>query len=202
MKVRLTATGTRPLLVHNVRLASPLNPFAKELKRLNGKRVKTDEDRLEVARIEFTGSLYHDGAKTPTDVGPGEIGPYVPGPNVFRSLIGGGRLTKSGKKVERGVLVDELEIPLIYRGPRDVEGLWGDGESEFVDMRTVVVQRNKVDRCRPIFREWKFEVDLTLDPSAIDFDEFVDVARNAGALEGIGDYRLMYGRYSVEVEQL
>ncbi len=192
MKVRMTATGTRPLLIHNVRLASPLNAYAKRLKALNGKRNKTDEDRLEVARVEFEGSLYHND----------EIGPYIPGPNVFRSLIGGGRLTKAGKRIERGVLLDEVEIPLIYRGPRDVEGLWGGGESDFVDVRTVVVMRSKVDRCRPIFRDWKFEVDLTLDPSAIDLDEFVQVAKNAGAMEGIGDYRLMYGRYSVEIEQL
>jgi hypothetical protein len=192
VKVRMTATGTRPLLIHNVRLASPLNAYAKRLKALNGKRNKTDEDRLEVARVEFEGSLYHNA----------EIGPYIPGPNVFRSLIGGGRLTKAGKRIERGVLLDEVEIPLIYRGPRDVDGLWGGGESDFVDVRTVVVMRSKVDRCRPIFRDWKFEVDLTLDPSAIDLDEFVQVAKNAGAMEGIGDYRLMYGRYSVEVEQL
>jgi hypothetical protein len=28
------------------------------------------------------------------------------------------------------------------------------------------------------------------------------VARNAGAMEGLGDYRMLYGRFSVEIEQL
>ena len=111
MKVRLTGTGTRPLLVHNVRLASPLNAYAKRLKSLNSKRVKTDEDRLEIARTEWEGSLYHDE----------ELGPYVPGPNLFASLIGGARLLKAGKKVERGVSVTDLYMPLLYRGPRDIE---------------------------------------------------------------------------------
>lgn len=192
MKVRLIATGTRPLIMHNVRLASPLNPFAKKLKALNGKRNKTDDDRMEVARVEFEGGLYHLA----------DIGPYVPAANIFRSLIGGGRLTKAGKRIERGVTVDGVEFPLIYKGPRDVEGLWGDGESEFVDVRTVVVQRNKIDRCRPIFRTWAVEADIILDPTVIDFDEFVAVARNAGAMEGLGDYRMLYGRFGVEIETL
>lgn len=192
MKVRLTATGTRPLLLHNVQLASPLNAYAKRLKAMNSKRVKTDEDRLEIARVEWEGSLYFDP----------EIGPYVPGPNVFRSLINGARITKAGKKVERGVVVTELVFPLIYKGPRDMDGLWGNGESEFIDIRTVKVQQSKVDRCRPIFRSWKFEAELLLDPKIIDLAEFTDVAKNAGELEGIGDYRLMYGRFSTEVEPL
>lgn len=192
MKVRLTAKGTRPMLMHNVQLASPLNRYSKQLKQLNSKRVKTDEDRMAVARVEFEGSLYFDA----------EVGPYVPGPNLLASLVEGGRLTKAGKKIERGVNVDDLVMPLAYSGPRDIDGLWGDGESEFVDIRTVVVQRNKVDRCRPVFREWAFEADILLDPAVIDLDEFREVANNAGAMAGIGDYRRMYGRFSVEIAAL
>lgn len=192
MKVRLTGTGTRPLLVHNVRLASPLNAYAKRLKALNSKRVKTDEDRLEIARVEWEGSLYHDE----------ELGPYIPGPNLFASLIGGARLLKAGKKVERGVSVTDLYMPLLYRGPRDIEEMWGNGESDFVDLRTVVVQRAKVDRCRPIFRDWKFEAEILLDPSVIELEEFTQVCQNAGQFEGLGDYRRMYGRYESEVERL
>jgi hypothetical protein len=192
VKVRLIAKGTRPLLLHNVQLASPLNGYAKTLKALNAKRNKTDEDRIAIARVEFEGSLYLDP----------EVGPYVPGQNLLASLVEGGRLTKSGKKVERGVNVDDLVLPLLYKGPRDVDALWGNGESEYVDIRTVVVQRNKIDRCRPIFREWAFEAEVLLDPAVIDLDEFKDVAANAGAMAGIGDYRRLYGRYSVEIESL
>jgi hypothetical protein len=192
MKLRLTCTGTRPLLLHNVQLASPMNPYAKKLKALNSKRVKTDEDRLEVARVEFEGSLYYEA----------DLGPYLPAQNVLRSLIGGARLSKAGKKIERGVAMIDFALPLIYDGPRDVEGLWGNGESQFVDIRPVSVQRNKVDRCRPIFREWVVEADVLIDPKAIDPSEFRDVAANAGALEGLGDFRTMFGRYAVEIEEI
>jgi hypothetical protein len=192
MKVRLTAKGTRPLLVHNVQLASPLNRYAKELKRLNSKRIKTDEDRLEVARVEHEGSLYYSD----------EMGPYLPGGNLFASLIEGARLSKNGRKIERGVMVVDLELPLIYKGPRDIAGLWGNGDSEFVDLRPVVVQRNKVDRCRPIFRDWAIEAEVLLDLSVIELDEFTMAAQNAGAMAGLGDYRRSYGRYAVEIVEI
>jgi hypothetical protein len=192
VKVRLVGTGTRPLLMHNVRLASPLNAYAKQLKALNSKQAKTDKDRLEIARVEWEGSLYHDE----------ELGPYVPGPNLFASLIGGARLLKAGKKIERGVSVNDLYMPLLYRGPRDIEGMWGTGDSDFVDLRTVVVQRAKVDRCRPIFRAWTFEAEILLDPSIIELDEFVQVCQNAGQFEGLGDYRRMYGRFEASVERV
>lgn len=192
MKVRLVGTGTRPLLMHNVRLASPLNPFAKQLKALNSKRVKTDEDRLAIARVEWEGGLYWSEG----------IGPYMPGANVFASLIGGARLLKAGKKVERGVDLTEVELPLLYRGPRGIADLWGNGESEYVDLRPVKVQTSRVDRCRPIFREWSFECELIVDPAVMEFDEFCAVAANAGQFEGLGDYRRLNGRYAVEVEQI
>lgn len=192
MKVRLTGTGTRPLLMHNVQLASPLNRYAKQLKALNSKRVKTDEDRLAIARVEWEGGLYWADA----------IGPYIPGANVFASLIGGARLIKAGRKVERGVDLAELELPLIYRGPRDIESLWGAGDSEYVDVRPVKVQTSRVDRCRPIFREWSFETELVIDPSVIEFDEFTTVCQNAGQFEGLGDYRRLHGRYAVQIEQI
>ena len=53
MKVRLTATGTRPLIMHNVRLASPLNPFAKKLKELNAKFTKG----FSLGKLDLTGYL-------------------------------------------------------------------------------------------------------------------------------------------------
>lgn len=192
VKVRITATGTRPLLLHNVQMASPLNPFAKQLKALNSKRVKTDADRMEVARVEFEGSLYYDP----------ELGPYLPAQNLLASIVAGARLTKAGKKVERGVVLTDFMLPLLYKGPRDVESLWGDGASEFVDIRPVVVQRNKVDRCRPIFREWAIESEALIDPKVIEFDEFASVCEAAGQMEGVGDYRRMFGRYAVDVQPL
>jgi hypothetical protein len=193
VKLRLTCQGTRPLVLHNVQLASPLNPYAKLLKELNAKRVKTDEDRMAIARVEFEGGMYY--ADPP-------LGPYMPAENIYRSLIDGARLIKAGKKVERGVVVSTFMAPLIYQGPRDIAGLWGDGKSDFVYIRPVSIGRQKVDRCRPIFRNWAVEADIIIDTEVIEIDEFAKVARLAGEMEGIGDFRRVFGRYVGTVETL
>lgn len=194
MKLMLVGTGTRPLLMHNVRLASPLNAFARELKRLNAtpSKSKTDEIRLQMARVEFEGGMYYSD----------ELGPVVPGINLLASLTAGARIDRLGKKVERGVIVHDLEIPLLYDGPRDLDGLWGDGLSDYVDIRPVTVMRSKVDRCRPYFPKWAFEALVEIDTEVIEREEFVRIAEKAGELEGLGDFRRMFGRFSAEVRDI
>lgn len=193
MRVHLRATGTRPLLVHNVRLASPLDPIVKQIKQITSKKTKTDDDRLAIARLEFEGGLYHDPV----------IGPYLPGVYMLRCLQEGAKFTREGKKIERGVVMEDFMMPLIYKGPRTIEELWGDdGDSEFVDMRTVVVSRQKVDRCRPIFNQWVIETTLYADPEVLNFEDLERIAANAGKMEGLGDYRSMYGRFTAQLVNL
>lgn len=194
MKLRLTCTGTRPLLLHNERLASPLNPYARRISELAAVRRKTEEQLWQIARLQFEGGLYFDE----------QLGPYVPVNMLRKSLITGARLIKAGKQVERGVAISDFMLPLLYDGPRDVEGLWGEGPgaSPFVDMRPVRVQSARVDRCRPVFRDWAVEAEVIADPQVIEYGEFVEVARLAGEMQGIGDYREMYGRFSAAVEPL
>jgi len=116
VEFNLTLTGRFPLLVHNSRLSDPLDPIAREMKKANGKRMKTDEDFERVARLEFAGSLYMDE----------DIGPYVPGENIQRCLVDAARISKLGVKVTRGVFIDTDVNPLAYPGPRTVDGLWAD----------------------------------------------------------------------------
>lgn len=185
----MTCTGTRPLLMHNIQLASAFNPYCKTLKALNGKRNKTEEDRLAIARVEFDGGLYHDP----------EIGPYIPQEWLFSNVIAGAKLDKNGQKVIGGVVFTDFMFPLLYKGPRTMDGLWGtDGDSEFVDFRTVRVSTSKIDRCRPIFRQWAFDATAEIDPTVIELDEFQLAVSKAGEFKGIGDYRQLYGRYSTE----
>lgn len=192
MKVRLTCTGTRPLLMHNERLASPLDSYARRLRELTAKRNKTEEQLWEIARVEFEAGMYFDD----------QFGPCLPGSLLRKSLIDGARLMKAGRKIERGVVIADFMLPLVYEGPRDIDGLWGGGKSPFVDMRSVRVGAARVDRCRPIFHKWLIEAEVIADPGVIGLETFTEAARMAGEFEGIGDYREMYGRYSVRVEVL
>lgn len=200
-QVKLMGEGYRSLFMHNVRLASPMDEYAKKLSALTKAKPsskRTDEDRLEIARVEWEGGFYFND-----DPEEGLIGPYIPASWVFKNLLEGARRGKRGKKIEDGLAVVDAINPLLYKGPRDLDTMWGDqGQSPFVDFRTVRVGMAKVDRCRPIFpRGWKFEALLEIDSTVLDFDEFRDIAGIAGRL-GLGDYRQQYGRYTATVEKV
>lgn len=190
MKVRITLIGTAPLLVHNIRLANPLDPIAKAMKAVSSKRVKTEDDHAELARLEFLGGLYIDD----------QVGPYLPGQNIERSLTDGARITKAGKKVERGLFVTDDVVPLLYNGPRSGSALWED--ENFRSVLAVKVGTSRVMRTRPMFRDWSLEADGELDPSVLAIDELASIAETSGAMTGLGDYRPRYGRFTARVERL
>lgn len=189
MKVRMTLEGTAPLLCHNVRLANPLDPIVRAMKEISSKRKKTDEDLERLARLEFEGGLYLD-----------EAGPYIPGANVEKCLVEAGRITRQGKQVERGLFVTDMEVPLLYRGPRDPEGLWAD--LNFRSMMSVRVGMARVMRCRPIFSEWRLEVNATMDPAQLNLDTLETILTDAGQMVGLAEHRPRYGRFVGTVEVL
>ncbi len=190
-RFRVSITGTTPMLMHNSRLADPLDPVTKALKRVSGKRVKTDEDHQEMARIEHMGSLYMDD----------QLGPYIPGENIARCLVEAGRVTKSGKKIEQGVVIDTDRNPLVYRGPRDVEGLWED--ENFRYRASVKVSQQRVMRTRPRFDTgWETYADGIYDPTIINLVDLADIAVTAGARIGLGDWRPRFGRFTATIEKV
>ncbi len=188
LDVLLRLTGTRPLVMHNVRLANPLDPYAKAHKELSGIRKKTDEIYAEMARVEYLGGLYEDST----------LGPYVPGEWVFASLVQGARLNALGKKVERGLLLgDTGDVnPLVYKGTRDKDKLALD--PNFGLLKAVRVGQSRVMRTRPCFRGWSCEIPLFLDQDVLNFEDLVSIADRAGRYIGIGDHRPMYGRFTAE----
>lgn len=195
MKIRITLKGTSPLLMHNQRLSDPLDSYARQLRAISGKKKKTDEDYEEMARIEFEGGLY---------IAP-EIGPYVPGVNVHRSLVEGARITKRGKDIERGLVVHDDICPLAYKGPRDVAGLCAD--KEHMSRLSVRVGTSRVMRTRPMFREWALECEAVIDPGVLNFEDVCVIAETAGSMAGLGDYRPSsphggpHGRYEAVVDR-
>lgn len=189
-RFQLTCTGTHTLLLHNARLSNPLDEVAKAMKRVTSKRTKTEEDHEELARLEHMGSLYFD-----TD-----IGPYLPGQNFERCLVDAGRITKSGKKIERGVFVTSDVNPIAYDGPRDVAGLWKD--ENFRHSASVKVGTSRVTRTRPQFRKWAAQAEGTYDPAVINLDELREIAVTAGTMIGLGDWRPRFGRFEATVEKI
>jgi len=190
MDFSITIEGTAPLLMHNARLANPLDPAAKALKRLTGKRNKTDSEYEELARTEHAGSLYLDP----------DVGPYLPGDNIWRCLFDAAKKHKRGKLVEQGVFIATTVNPLSYQGPRDAAGLWAD--ENFRHMASVKVGTSRTMRCRPAFRAWKTQATGVLDENVLNLEELTQVANTAGELIGLGDWRPRYGRFVATVEKV
>lgn len=68
----------------------------------------------------------------------------------------------------------------------------------YLDMRPVVVQRNRVVRLRPAFKAgWQLEFEITVIDDQIPSDIVKDVLDLAGRTVGIGDYRPKFGRFMV-----
>jgi hypothetical protein len=188
MDFRITIEGTASLLMHNGRLSNPLDPAAKAMKRLTGKLKKTNDDYEEIARLEHAGSLYADP----------EIGPYIPGENIWRALYDAAKKSKRGPKVKEGVFIKSDCNPLAYRGPRDPAGLWAD--ENFRLLASAKVGQQRVMRCRPMFREWRTDALGYIDTNVIDLAEVEAIAETAGQLIGLGDWRPRYGRFIATVK--
>lgn len=189
IKVRIT--GVSPILMHNGRLSNPLDEASKRLKACTSKKTKTDADHGEIARAEWEGGLYLD-----------DHGPYVPCDNLDACLKGAAKAQKLGKKFGAAVAVIEDRVPLLYKGPRDLDGLW---KAKHYDIRGVVVGGKRIQRCRPIFREWAAEFTVSFDPQDVNRRQIEQALQEAGRTIGLFDRRPekggRFGKFTAEVLQ-
>lgn len=174
--------GIAPLLMHNERLANPMDPATKRLKALTSKRKKTDEDQAMIARAEFDGALYID-----------QDGPFVPDHWVMALLRDAGKLIKLGKAITQGVLIQTDKFPLELTTPlHTAEELW---EAGCYDQRMVGNQRARILRTRPRFNDWQIRGDIFYDQSMFDDRQLLQIMDLAGVKIGLGDYRPRFGRF-------
>lgn len=178
--------GEAPLLMHSDRGANPLDPEVKAHKVFTSKRKKTDDDLMEIAWGEFKLALYWDE----------KLGPYIPAQNVDGTIVNGGKKNRLGSTFKASGRCVEDKIKLIYKGPKEPKKLY---EAGFVDVRSVVVNRARIMRVRPIFNEWSIEFDYAYDETQLDENQIVTAMENAGTLVGLCDYRPRFGRFKVEV---
>lgn len=178
-----------PLVMHNERLADPLDEMAREIAAVASKRKKTEADHLEISRLEFLGGMYTNGN-----------GPCLPAWNVIRCLQDGAKRHKRGLDVLRGIypLVEHADV--MYEGPRDPEKMWQQGG--FSLRKTVGVQRARTVRTRPIFVDWFAALPVECDPTIFDLDTLAAIWRDAGVYAGLGEMRPVYGRFEGTVEEV
>lgn len=177
-----SAAGGTPLIMHNERLADPLDEYTRAISKVAKKRNKTDADHMEIGRLEFLGGLYMNGN-----------GPCVPAINILRCLQQGAMRVKRGRDVLRGISPLAQHADLAYAGPREADEMWRVGG--FSLRKSVGVQRSRTMRTRPLFHEWSAVLPVEVDPTVFDPDTLAATWRDAGVYAGLGDMRPIYGRF-------
>lgn len=194
-EIRVRLTGTRPLLMHSARTIDPMDPFVRAMKRITSKQAKqkTDEDLLELQRLEWLAGAYTDDHDDP------ENGrPILTEDHALATLVAGAKRSRNGSKVKRAVLATaEPFSHLKYKGPKKLGELYEI--QDFRDCRPVGVNNKSVMRTRPKFRDWSVEFGYLLDEQEMDPADVIHALEEAGKYVGMCDFRPRYGRFEVEV---
>ena len=178
--------GTTPILMHNSQLSDPLNRYTKSLKKITGKRKKTEEDLVEMSRIEALGGLYWNS----------EYGLHLPGENIEACLLAACKFKKLGTTFKRGAQVVELCCPLVGTGaPDDPEDIAKNDNFKYV--KSVKVGTSRVMRTRPIFESWETSFTVMYDASQLQEEEIIEAANSAGLMVGLGDWRPRFGKFEI-----
>lgn len=190
MNITLALTGTRPLLMNSSRLVNPIDPYTRAKKQIAAKRKKTDEDLVEIMRLEARGSAY--------ETAEGLLG--LPAENVWASIHRAATAFKLGEDVKRALDIDpEFIAPLLIDGKSTSvdQHLLGNGA---IDYRPVKQGRVSVMRARcRVPKGWRAVVEMELDTAVIDLRNLDPVFERAGKYIGVGDWRPRFGRYELEV---
>lgn len=182
-KLRFRIEGLAPVVFHCGMLADPLYEGSKRMKEITSKKRKTDADLEQLARLEFTYSLYVN-----------ELGePIVPSEVLRGCLIAGAKRSREGVQAKAGLYLN-ANAPLIYEGPRDAAGLFA--KKEFVFRSIESVNRNRVVRTRPRFDTWAAEFEAEIDDELLSERSLEQIVATAGRVIGIGERRPTFGRFT------
>ena len=178
-------TGASPLIMHNGQTADPLNPFAKEMREISSKRLKTEADHERLSQLEFRAGLYVENGR-----------PVIPGEVIEAALVQAARKSKRGQQAKAGLFC-EGNFLLEYHGPQDADGLWDDPSYRLVV--GVRVAQARIMRTRPRFDDWAAEVEVRYQPDLLNAAEIDRFMATAGSIVGIGDWRPRFGRFDTMV---
>lgn len=187
MEILIEAIGTKPLLLHNVDLANPLNPWSRKMTELRGtpSKRRTEKWHEEMAYANFMGAFY--------DI-PEVDGIAIPSENLRRSIIGAAKISRLGTAVLRALAVTTAASPLIFDGPKDPQALWDAGKFQLT--RMIRGTGGASPTTYPMFRDWAIRVPFDLDESVLNERDLREVTERAGRIEGLGASRKQgYGRF-------
>lgn len=179
-EIKVSIQGIRPMIMHNGRLADPLDYWAKRIKKLTAERNKTDEQYEELGREEFQGALYYSD----------ELGVYLPSENLQRLFLDAAKKTKQGRQAIAIRLTEPVGYALDFPHSRNLEKLKATPSMHF--RRVVGVNGKKVVRVRPLIPTgWRchFSIELDTGSNGLNPEQFHTICDNAGLYVGLGDWR-------------
>jgi hypothetical protein len=194
--LNVEATGLKELIMHNSRLANPLDEYAKKLKKLSSQRNKTDDQIALMSQTEFFGSIYYSD----------KTGVYVPEDWLMSCIVKAAKRSKKGASAQIAIrdIQDQNEkmpsgvIKLHYEGPKTPEAMW-EKYTPFVFVKGVVVQRSRVMRTRVMIPDWKLKFRVNFNDEFINDEDLANSVQEAGEIIGIGDWRPRYGRFEASL---
>ena len=169
-KLDVEIKGVKPLMMHST--AGMLVPKSKKVK-------SSEHDPEEEAKI----ALYlNEEGKT-----------GVPSFAVLSSMRKAATQLKkagAGKKTLKDFVFSGLEITPDF--------IVMDNQKYDIDIRPVVVQRARIMRARPVFKEWglKFQIEIR-DEQTWDAGTVRQVLEEAGKYQGLLEFRPLFGQFEV-----
>ena len=169
-KLSVTIKGTKPLMQHST--AGMLIPKSKKVK-------SSEHDPEEEARL----ALYLNEK--------GEIGvPSFAVLSALRKAAVNMKKAGAGKKTLKDYVFSGLAITPDF--------IILPNQKYEIDIRPVVVQRARIMRARPVFKEWSLKFDVELrDEQTWDAGTVRQLLEEAGKYQGLLEFRPLFGLFEV-----
>lgn len=179
------------MLLHNGRLANPLDQHTRAIAAVAGKTKKTMEELARLAQLEARGGMY--------ETAEGALG--LPVANVWRCLYNAAKAFKLGESVKQALIPTIEVVPLLIGGDAIACDDYIGADSERLFYVPVVIKRNRTMRARPkIPAGWEATVSMILLTDVLQAESLKPVIERAGRLVGLGDWRPLYGTFSATTE--
>lgn len=200
MKAKIS--GTSALLLHNGIIANPLHPIAKAMKKLTGKRNKTDADYALIADLEWLAGWYFD---SPVEflinndgIAVGDHGAFIIPDYVLDAvLVNGAKKSKLGMQFKSGVWVDghgKLEFDGVNQ---PIDEMFLDPNLRLTTLETI--GKARIVRTRPFMKQWSVAFAVNYDDTVVDQTQIEQSLDVAGRLVGLCERRPRYGRFAYKV---
>lgn len=189
---RITVTGMNYLLQNNPQTVDPFNRYTKAKKTITDKRIKTEDDLLELGNIETESKVYFDD----------ELGVYVPTRWLTEAICTGAyAVIKVGRgKMRGGVFATADKAKLLYEGSDKVKTIADVVMNPKFRHRAMLPQgQARVPKDFPIFKKWSFSTVVEFDDTVVDFAGIRKVMERTAQYVGFGDFRPTFGRATAEV---